>query len=197
MKINFDKNDGLVPAIIQDNNTGKVLMLAYMNEAALKKTREEGRVTFYSRSRNRQWTKGETSGNYLTCVEILSDCDGDTLLIKAVPAGPVCHKGKDTCFNEKNRSSNFLFDLEKIITDRRLKPKPTSYTCRLFKQGMNRIAQKVGEEATEVVIAAMDSDKKTLRSEIADLFYHLLVLMVYRKIDLAGVSALLAKRHNK
>jgi phosphoribosyl-ATP pyrophosphohydrolase/phosphoribosyl-AMP cyclohydrolase len=198
MKVNFEKNNGLIPAIIQDNNTGKVLMLAYMDEAALKKTQEEGRVTFYSRSRNRLWTKGEISGNYLTCTEILPDCDGDTLLIKAIPSGPVCHKGNETCFNEKNRSSvNFLYELEKIITDRQTNPKPSSYTCRLFQQGINRIAQKVGEETTEVIIAALDTNSENINSEIADLLYHLLVLMVYKKIDLAQISDLLEKRHNK
>jgi len=198
MKINFDKNNGLVPVIIQDSNTGKVLMLAYMDKAALKKTREAGRVTFYSRSRKRLWTKGESSGNYLSCVEILPDCDGDTLLIKAIPSGPVCHKGNDTCFDEKNEASpDFLYQLEKIIADRRINPKPTSYTSRLFKQGLNRIAQKVGEEATEVIIAAVDKDSENIKSEIADLLYHLLVLMACKKIDLTQISDVLEKRHYK
>lgn len=198
MKIDFSKNKGLVPAIIQDSNTGKVLMLAYMDEAALKKTQEEGRVTFYSRSKNRLWTKGERSGNYLSSLEIITDCDGDTLLIKAIPSGPVCHTGTDTCFAEKNRdSSNFLFELEKIINDRKLNPKPDSYTCSLFEQGLNRLVQKVGEEATEVIIAALDQKVDHLREEIADLLYHLLVLMASKKISLDQIMTVLIDRHKK
>jgi phosphoribosyl-ATP pyrophosphohydrolase/phosphoribosyl-AMP cyclohydrolase len=196
MKIDFTKNNGLVPAIIQDINTGKVLMLAYMDEAALKKTREEGRVTFFSRSKKRLWTKGEISGNFLTCVEILTDCDSDTLLIKAIPSGPVCHKGWDTCFAEKNLdSANFLFELEKIIIDRKHNPKPDSYTSRLFEQGLNRIAQKVGEEGVEVLIAAMDKNGEQIKNEVADLLYHLLVLLVLKKISLEQIMQILINRH--
>jgi phosphoribosyl-ATP pyrophosphohydrolase/phosphoribosyl-AMP cyclohydrolase len=198
MKLNFQKGDGLIPAIIQDDNTGKVLMLAYMDQAALKKTRQERRVTFYSRSKKRLWTKGEVSGNYLTCKKILTDCDGDTLLIKAIPSGPVCHKGTDTCFKEKNSALNFLTELESIIADRKKNPRENSYTSRLFKEGINRIAQKVGEEATEVIIAAMESRKnRQLKDEVADLVYHLLVLLRVKGITLSQVIQILSSRHKK
>ncbi len=197
MKLDFKKGNGLIPAIIQDEQTGRVLMLAYMDEAALKKTREKGQVTFYSRSKKRLWTKGEVSGNYLTCKKILTDCDSDTLLIKVDPAGPVCHKGSDTCFNEKNSNGNFLDELEKIIADRKINPQKTSYTSRLFSAGLNRIVQKVGEEATEVIIAALDKKRDRLENEIADLLYHLLVLMTCKKVTIAQVVNVLKKRHHK
>jgi phosphoribosyl-ATP pyrophosphohydrolase/phosphoribosyl-AMP cyclohydrolase len=197
MKLDFKKGNGLIPAVIQDERTGKVLMLAYMDQAALKKTREKGQVTFFSRSKKRLWTKGEVSGNYLACQKILTDCDGDTLLIKAVPAGPVCHKGTDTCFNEKNSSTDFLVELENIIADRKINPQKKSYTSSLFSEGLNRIAQKVGEETTEVIIAALDKKKERLENEIADLLYHLLVLMASRKVTLAQVVNVLEKRHHK
>jgi len=197
MKLDFKKGNGLIPAIIQDDQTGRVLMLAYMDKAALKRTREKGQVTFYSRSKKRLWTKGEVSGNYLTCKKILTDCDGDTLLIKAVPRGPVCHQGTDTCFKEINSGTNFLAELENIIADRKINPQKTSYTSRLFSAGLNRIAQKVGEEATEVIIAAMDKEGDHLENEIADLLYHLLVLMALKKVALVQVVKVLEKRHHK
>ena len=197
MKLDFKKGNGLIPAIIQDDRTGRVLMLAYMDKAALKRTREKGQVTFYSRSKKRLWTKGEVSGNYLTCKKILTDCDGDTLLIKAVPRGPVCHKGNDTCFKEMNSSTDFLAELENIIADRKINPQKTSYTSRLFSAGLERIAQKVGEEATEVIIAAMEKKGDRLENEIADLLYHLLVLMALKKVTLVQVVKVLEKRHHK
>ncbi|MFH2024931.1 MAG: bifunctional phosphoribosyl-AMP cyclohydrolase/phosphoribosyl-ATP diphosphatase HisIE, partial [bacterium] len=175
MKIDFDR--GLIPAIVQDDQTGKVLMLGYMNRIAYEKTLETGKVTFFSRSRQQLWTKGETSGNFLLSKEILIDCDGDTLLVKANPAGPICHTGADTCFKEINRDSRvFLFVLEKIIADRKANPKPGSYTNKLFDAGINRIAQKIGEEATEVVIDAVSDNVPGMKKEVADLLYHLLVL---------------------
>jgi phosphoribosyl-ATP pyrophosphohydrolase/phosphoribosyl-AMP cyclohydrolase len=196
MKIDFDKNNGLVPAVIQDSRTGKVLMLGYMDEAALKKTQTEGQVTFYSRSKKRLWTKGETSGNYLTAVEILTDCDGDTLLIKAIPSGPVCHRGWDTCLQEKNTEANFLFQLESVIEDRKAHPQETSYTSSLFAAGLERIAQKVGEEACEVVIAALSSQKEdSLKNEVADLLYHLLVLLSAKNVSVNQIMETLAGRH--
>ncbi len=196
MKLNFEKNSGLIPAIVQDANTGKVLMLAYMNEEALLKTRETGLVTFFSRSRQKLWTKGETSGNYLHLKEILPDCDGDTLLIKAVPAGPVCHTGSDTCFSEKNTASiDFLSQLEALIASRKKELPEGSYTTRLFKMGIKKIAQKVGEEATEVVIDAVTNNKKRLLEETADLMYHLLVLLKAHDLSLADVAQVLEKRH--
>jgi phosphoribosyl-ATP pyrophosphohydrolase/phosphoribosyl-AMP cyclohydrolase len=197
MKLDFKKGNGLLPAIIQDEQTGRVLMLGYMDQAALKKTRAKGRITFYSRSKKRLWTKGEVSGNFLACKKILTDCDGDTLLIKAIPSGPVCHKGTDTCFKEKNQNINFLAELESIIADRKINPRATSYTSSLFAEGLNRIAQKVGEEATEAIIAALNKKQDRLENEIADLLYHLLVLMAFKKVTLARVVTVLEKRHHK
>lgn len=198
MNANFEKGNGLVPAIIQDEMTNKVLMLGYMNEEALTKTKKIGKVTFFSRSKNRLWTKGETSENYLLVKDIKMDCDQDTILIKATPKGPTCHTGADTCFNELNtQQSDFLFQLEKIISDRKEYPSEKSYTSSLFKSGINKIAQKVGEEATEVVIDAMDNNRERLKEETADLLYHLLVLLVEKEISLSEVSELLEKRHTK
>jgi phosphoribosyl-ATP pyrophosphohydrolase/phosphoribosyl-AMP cyclohydrolase len=198
MKFNFKKNDGLLPAIIQDSQSGKVLMLAYMNEAALEKTRKEGRVTFYSRSRQRLWTKGETSGNYLIMQEILEDCDRDAILIKARPTGPVCHTGSDTCFNENNHSqSSFFYQLENLIRNRKKQLPAGSYTTALFKKGINKIAQKVGEEATETIIEALSGDNQRLQEEVADLIYHLLVLLVERNVSLAEIEQILIGRHIK
>lgn len=195
MNIDFAKGDGLVPAIIQDANTNKVLMLGYMNEAALEKTRAEGRVTFYSRSKNRLWTKGETSGNFLNLVDIKVDCDQDTLLVSVHPAGPACHTGNDTCFNETNRSDNFLTQLESVIQDRKDNPSDKSYTTSLFQKGINKIAQKVGEEAVELVIEAKDDDKDLFLNEAADLTYHLLVLLVEKGYQWEEVLEILRKRH--
>lgn len=194
MNIAFDK--GLVPAIVQDNETKKVLMLGYMNKEAYDKTLETGRVTFFSRSRQRLWTKGETSGNFLLLKEILLDCDGDTLLVKAQPTGPVCHTGTETCFDEQNRDvRDFLYRLEAVIADRKANPQPGSYTNKLLDAGIRRIAQKVGEEATEVVIDAVDGDNLRVKEEIADLMYHLLVLLAEKGISLAEIMTVLEKRH--
>ncbi len=198
MNVNYEKGNELIPAVIQDDKTNKVLMLGYMNEEALTKTKEIGKVTFFSRSKNRLWTKGETSENYLLVKDIKMDCDLDTILIKATPKGPTCHTGADTCFNEVNtKQSDFLFQLEKIISDRKENPSEKSYTSSLFKSGINKIAQKVGEEATEVVIDAMDNNRERLKEETADLLYHLLVLLAEKEISLFDVSELLEKRHTK
>ncbi|HOG75384.1 MAG TPA: bifunctional phosphoribosyl-AMP cyclohydrolase/phosphoribosyl-ATP diphosphatase HisIE [Candidatus Marinimicrobia bacterium] len=198
MNIDFTKNNGLLPAIIQDEKTGKVLMLGYMNRESYEKTKATGRVTFFSRSRQALWTKGETSGNFLEVKEILSDCDGDTLLIKVKPTGPTCHTGADTCFNEKNIAEKpFIFELEEIIRDRRNNPKPGSYTNKLFDAGNERIAQKVGEEATEVVIDAVTGNEMRLPEEVADLLYHLLVLLVAKDVALDDIMNVLEKRHRK
>jgi phosphoribosyl-ATP pyrophosphohydrolase/phosphoribosyl-AMP cyclohydrolase len=196
MNIDFDKSGGLVPAIVQDANTGKVLMLGYMNRAAYEKTRQTQKVTFFSRSRQELWTKGETSGNFLNLKEIRVDCDGDTLLVKAQPVGPTCHTGADTCFDEINAPVRpFLWELEKIIADRKIRPKPDSYTNKLFAKGINKIAQKVGEEATEVVIDAVANDISQMKEEIADLLYHLLVLLAEKKVSLNEIMSVLEKRH--
>jgi len=195
MKVDFEKGDGLVPAIIQDAATNKVLMLGYMNEAALKKTQEEQRVTFFSRTKQRLWTKGETSGNFLNVVSIAEDCDEDTLLIKVKPVGPVCHTGADTCFEETNRSDNFLLHLEQVIQDRRDNPSEKSYTTSLFKKGINKVAQKVGEEAVELVIEAKDDNKDLFMGEAADLMYHYLVLLAAKNFELKEVIEVLKQRH--
>ena len=201
--IQFDKSiDGLVPAVIQDIRTDKVLMLGYMNLEALEKTKKEGTVTFFSRSKQRLWTKGETSGNFLFVNEIIADCDGDTLLIKATPAGPTCHTGSDTCFGEKNSQDEpvgeafFLNYLQKkVIRERKLNPSEESYTSSLFQKGINRIAQKVGEEAAEVVIEAKDDDNELFKNEVSDLLFHLLVLLEQKNIDLDEVIDVLRSRH--
>ncbi len=196
MKLDFEKNNGLLPAIVQDADSGIVLMLGYMNRESLQKTRESGRVTFFSRSRQCLWTKGETSGNFLYVESILEDCDGDTLLIKARPAGPVCHTGADTCFNESNnRPFLFLSRLERIIDGRRRTMPEGSYTTHLFKEGLKRIAQKVGEEATETILEAMAGDKELLCEESADLLYHLLVLWSAAGVSMQQVEDVLHRRH--
>jgi len=198
MNIDFEKSGGLLPAIIQDAVTGKVLMLGYMNQESYQKTLTTGKVTFYSRSRRQLWTKGETSGNFLMFKEVKVDCDGDTLLIKANPIGPVCHTGNDTCFNEINSADlDFLNYLEKVIQDRQINPRAGSYTNQLFDAGIKKIAQKVGEEATELVIDAVDGDINRIKEEAADLLYHLLVLLVNREIALKDVIRVLEKRHKK
>jgi phosphoribosyl-AMP cyclohydrolase / phosphoribosyl-ATP pyrophosphohydrolase len=195
MKLNFDKyTDGLIPAIIQDSNTGDVLMLGFMDKAALKKTRKSGLVTFYSRSRQQLWTKGETSGNRLQVKEILPDCDADTLLIKAEPAGPVCHNGTDTCFGESNEPTNFLFKLESIIKTRKTNPVTNSNTSRLFAKGLNKIAQKVGEEAVELIIESKDQNDDLFKAEAADLLYHFLVLCVEKNIEFRDILETLEQR---
>lgn len=194
--IDFNKSQGLVPVIIQDANTLRVLMLGYMNEEALKKTRAEGRVTFYSRSKQRLWTKGETSGNFLEVVGISVDCDQDTLLIKAHPQGPVCHTGADTCFNELNHDDlGFLKQLEAVIKSRKGAAPDSSYTAKLFHKGINKIAQKVGEEAVELIIEAKDEDMTLFQNECADLLYHLMVLLEAKGTSLGEVVDVLVERH--
>ena len=196
MNIDFKKGNGLVPAIVQDERSNKVLMLGYMNEEAYQKTLETKKVTFYSRSRETLWTKGESSGNFLDLVSISVDCDGDTLLVKALPEGPVCHTGADTCFGDTNQDfTYFINELEKIIAERKANPSSSSYTNKLFEKGISRIAQKVGEEATEVVIEAMANNKELLKEEISDLIYHLLVLMSARDISLEDINLTLKNRH--
>jgi phosphoribosyl-ATP pyrophosphohydrolase/phosphoribosyl-AMP cyclohydrolase len=192
--INFEKQHGLVPCIVQDAQTNVVLMLGFMNEEAYEKTVREKQVTFYSRSKKRLWTKGETSGNTLAVVEIIQDCDNDTLLIRANPTGPVCHTGSATCFNEKNDAWS-LGALENIIVDRKQNPKEGSYTTTLLKSGINKVAQKVGEEAVELVIEAKDDDKERFLNEAADLMYHYLVLLTAKNYSLNDVQEVLRKRH--
>lgn len=195
--MDFAKQGGLIPAIIQDAETQQVLMLGYMNEEALAKTRAEGRVTFFSRSKNRLWTKGETSGNFLEVREILADCDQDTLLIRVQPAGPVCHTGSDTCFDERNVPSiHFLETLGSVIRERHEKMEEGSYTVSLFRKGINKIAQKVGEEAVETIIEAKDDNDELFLNETADLMYHLLVLLEAKGKSLADVAELLRTRHS-
>ncbi len=188
--------DSLVPAIVQDAVSQKVLMLGFMNEEALKKTKAEGRVTFFSRSKQRLWTKGETSNHYLEVKQILTDCDQDTLLIKAIPAGPVCHTGADTCFNERNPSFSLEL-LEDIITDRKDHPAGKSYTSSLFRKGINKIAQKLGEEAVEMVIECKDENRDKFLEEAADLLFHFLVTLRAKDCRLEDVTEILAQRHGK
>jgi phosphoribosyl-ATP pyrophosphohydrolase/phosphoribosyl-AMP cyclohydrolase len=200
--MDYQKLNGLVPAIIQDATTDTVLMLGFMNAEALEKTRKEGIVTFFSRTRNRLWTKGEESGNFLHVVEILKDCDKDTLLIKANPAGPVCHTGSDTCFNETNTPHQeplgieFISELQELIQTRKDQLPEGSYTTSLFKEGINKIAQKVGEEAVELVIEAKDDNDELFLNEAADLVYHLLVLLSAKGKDIKDVTAVLEQRHS-
>ena len=205
MEIDFYKMDGLVPAIIQDAQTDKVLMLGFMNEEAYKKTVETGKVTFWSRTRNTLWTKGETSGNFLNVVEILNDCDQDTLLIKANPVGPVCHTGADTCWNEKNphKPANskdnallFLSELQDFIEKRHEEMPEGSYTTSLFKDGLNRMAQKVGEEALELVIEACNGTNERMIYEGSDMLYHLIVLLTSKGRGIEDMAAELRERHN-
>ena len=198
MKIDFNKNqNGLVPTIIQDATTRKVLMLGYMNEEAYTKTVSLNKVTFFSRTKNRLWTKGEESGNFLIVASIKNDCDNDTLLIEANPVGPTCHTGSDTCWNETNEAQSFLPTLEAVITDRRTNPTDKSYTASLFKKGMNKIAQKVGEEAVEVVIEAKDNGDNLFLNESADLLFHYLILLQAKGFTLKDVEAILKERHQK
>lgn len=195
MKIDFSKyKDGLVPAIVQDAKTKTVLMLGFLNNEALEKTKEIKKVTFFSRSKNRLWTKGEESGNFLLVESITADCDNDTLLIKVNPVGAVCHTGTDTCFNEKN-SGDFLSALEKTIFDRKNNPSDKSYTSSLFAKGINKIAQKVGEEAVEIVIEAKDNNDDLFLGEAADLLFHYLILLQAKNKNLDQVIEVLKKRH--
>jgi phosphoribosyl-AMP cyclohydrolase / phosphoribosyl-ATP pyrophosphohydrolase len=195
MNPDFSKySDGLVPVIVQDSTSKKVLMLGFMNEVAFNKTSIEGKVTFFSRSKQRLWTKGETTGNFLIVNEILTDCDNDTLLIKASPVGPVCHTGADTCFNENN-SQFTLEKLEQIIAERKENKTDTSYTSALFTKGINKIAQKVGEEAVELIIESKDDDKNKFLNEAADLLFHYLILLRAKDYSLKDVEQVLAERH--
>lgn len=194
MNIDFAKYaDGLAPAVVQDQSSRQVLMVGFMNAAALERTIETKRVTFYSRSKRRLWTKGEMSGNFLDVNEVVSDCDNDTLLIKATPAGPVCHTGNETCFGEFN-NGDFLYELELLIHRRKNWPVAGSYTSELFSDGLNRIAQKVGEEAVEAILASKDADKTAFVSEIADLLYHVLVLLAEKEVELGDVVDTLRTR---
>ncbi|HBK89783.1 MAG: bifunctional phosphoribosyl-AMP cyclohydrolase/phosphoribosyl-ATP diphosphatase HisIE [Cyclobacteriaceae bacterium] len=194
MELNFNKMNGLLPCVVQDAQTEKVLMLGFMNKEAYQKTIDEKRVTFFSRSRERLWTKGETSGNYLEVVTMIPDCDRDTLLIKAKPRGIVCHTGADTCFQEKNQKAGLGF-LEAVIDERKRNPKSGSYTNHLFHHGINKIAQKVGEEAVELVIEAKDNDRTRFLNEAADLMYHYLVLLSAKGYTTADVEQVLRERH--
>jgi phosphoribosyl-ATP pyrophosphohydrolase/phosphoribosyl-AMP cyclohydrolase len=197
MKPDFNKfPDKLVPVIVQDAATNKVLMLGYMNEEAYDKTIVDAQITFFSRSKQRLWTKGETSGNFLFVKEILNDCDNDCLLIKANPVGPVCHTGADTCFNEMN-DGNFLYLLEKIIQSRKETKQEGSYVNSLFAKGINKIAQKVGEEAVEVVIEAKDDNDELFMNEAADLLFHYLILLNAKGKSLRDVESVLRARHKK
>lgn len=198
MTIDFDKMNGLVPAIIQDAKTRNVLMLGYMNKEAYDKTVETGKVTFFSRTKNRLWTKGETSGNFLNVVSIKNDCDNDTLLIQVHPQGPVCHTGTDTCWGEKNESSPlaFLSELQDFIETRYKEMPEGSYTTSLFKDGLNRMAQKVGEEALEAVIEAVNGTDERLIYEGSDMLYHLIVLLTSKGLRIEQMVEELQKRHN-
>lgn len=189
--------DGLLPAVVQDANTGVVLMLGYMNSEALAQTQATGLVTFFSRSRQQLWTKGESSGNVLRLKDIRLDCDRDALLIKAEPAGPVCHTGEDTCWGEINKSAGFLKELENIIEKRRKAPPENSYTARLLAGGIPKIAQKVGEEAVETVIEALGNHREHFLNETADLLYHLLALLAAKDVRLEEVESVLQSRHAK
>ena len=197
MNINFTKYaDGLVPAIVQDTNTKTVLMLGFMNQAAVDATLAEGKVTFYSRSKNRLWTKGEESGNFLNYISMSLDCDQDSLLIQANPEGPVCHMGTDTCWGEdNNKSIAFLNKLEQIIADRKKADPSSSYVASLFAKGINKIAQKVGEEAVEMVIEAKDNNEQLFLDESADLLFHYMILLQSKGYALADVAKVLAQRH--
>ena len=197
MVIDFEKMGGLIPAIVQDNDTNKVLMLGFMNEEAYEKTMQTGKVTFFSRTRNCLWTKGETSGNVLKVISVLVDCDNDTLLVKAHPTGPVCHTGADTCFGEKNEEAiMFLKYLQNVIERRRQEMPEGSYTTSLFMKGINRMAQKVGEEAVETVIEATNGTDDRLIYEASDLIYHLIVLLTSKGMRIEDLAKELKKRHN-
>jgi phosphoribosyl-AMP cyclohydrolase / phosphoribosyl-ATP pyrophosphohydrolase len=196
MTLNFDKLNGLIPAIVQDNNTQKVLMLGFMNQEAFEKTQAEKVVTFYSRTKKRLWKKGEESGNVLDVVEITADCDNDSILIKAHPHGPVCHTGTDTCFNEDNENIlSFIKYLQDLIDRRKTEMPEDSYTTKLFQKGINKIAQKVGEEAVELVIEAKDSNDELFLNEAADLIFHFLVLLTAKKYRIEDVINILKTRH--
>lgn len=193
MEPDFSKGNGLIPVIIQHHDTLQVLMLGYMNAEALQKTRNEGKVTFFSRSKNRLWTKGETSDNYLWVKEIRLDCDADTLLIKAIPEGPACHTGATSCFKEET-AKGFVYRLEQTIADRIAEPSEGSYTASLYKRGINKMAQKVGEEAVELIIEAKDSNDELFKNEAADLLYHYLILLRAKECTFSDIEAVLKER---
>ena len=197
MNLNYSKAGGLIPAAVQDAATGKVLMVGFMNEEAYQKTVDSKLATFYSRTRNRLWTKGEESGNFLDVVDILEDCDNDTLLLKVHPRGPVCHTGADTCFGEENdhEGIRFLEYLQELISTRRKEMPQGSYTTKLFESGINKIAQKVGEEAVELVIEAKDQNDELFLNEAADLMYHFIVLLAAREYSIKDVANALKARH--
>jgi phosphoribosyl-AMP cyclohydrolase / phosphoribosyl-ATP pyrophosphohydrolase len=197
IKVDFEKfKDGLAPAIVQDSQTDKVLMLGFMNQEAMDRTMKDGKVVFFSRSKGRLWMKGEESGNFLLLQSMEADCDQDTLLIKAVPLGPVCHTGADTCWNEKNHREDFLVCLEEIIQQRKEQADPeNSYVANLFEKGINKIAQKVGEEAVELVIEAKDHNEQLFLNEAADLLFHYLILLNAKGFNLQDVTDVLRKRH--
>ncbi len=200
MKIDFEKGDGLVPVIVQDIASKTVLMLGYMNQEAIDKTVSSGKVTFFSRSKNRLWTKGETSGNFLEYISMEEDCDHDTILVKVNPIGPVCHTGSTTCFNDDQLANNklgFIATLEGIIKNRRENQTDQSYTSSLFKKGINKIAQKVGEEAVEVVIEAKDDNEELFLNESADLLFHYLILLQAKGFTIDDVLGVLEERHKK
>lgn len=197
MKINYDPQTGLIPVIIQDSNTLQVLMLGYMNAEALKKTEEEKKVTFFSRSKNRLWTKGESSGHFLMVNSIKLDCDQDTLLIKATAMGPTCHTGKSSCFEDEVSPRGFLYVLEQIIANRISTNEQNSYTNNLYHRGLNKVAQKVGEEAVELIIEAKDTNAYLFKNEAADLLFHLLVLFKMKQVTLEDIEAILLLRSKK
>jgi len=195
-QIDFGKNKGLVPAVIQDAQTGKVLMMGYMNEESIRVTQEAGKVTFYSRSKERLWTKGESSANYLNLVDILVDCDEDTLLIKVNPDGPTCHTGTDTCWGENNTDQlQFLDYLTSVIHTRKNEDPEKSYTAKMFQKGINKLAQKVGEEAVELVIEAKDNNDDLFKNEAADLLFHYMMLLEAKGFELKDVISILQERH--
>ncbi|GHE61783.1 MULTISPECIES: bifunctional phosphoribosyl-AMP cyclohydrolase/phosphoribosyl-ATP diphosphatase HisIE [Roseivirga] len=197
-QVDFEKENGLVPAIIQDLKTAKVLMLGYMNKEALEKTLHTGKVTFFSRSKQRLWTKGETSENYLQLKSVAVDCDSDSLLVLVEPKGPTCHTGSDTCWDEINVNNiQFLSYLTQVIKERKQLPTDESYVARLFSKGINKVAQKVGEEAVEVVIEAKDNDEKLFLNESADLLFHLMMLLEAKGYTLNEVVSILKERHDK
>ncbi|MEP7323033.1 MAG: bifunctional phosphoribosyl-AMP cyclohydrolase/phosphoribosyl-ATP diphosphatase HisIE [Saprospiraceae bacterium] len=195
--LKFDADSGLIPVIIQDDATNKVLMLGYMNQEALSQTQSTKQVTFYSRSKQRLWTKGETSGHFLSLISIATDCDNDTLLIKVIPHGPTCHEGYDTCFQEENKQVDFMKELEGLIIDRKNNPRPGSYTTSLFESGVQKIAQKVGEEAVETILEAQSDNTNALVYEASDMIYHLLVLLQAKDSSWQDVLDELIKKHQK
>lgn len=195
--LDFKKENGLIPAIIQDAVSGKVLMLGFMNAEALSITQESGKVTFYSRSKQRLWTKGETSHNFFYVKSISTDCDNDTLLIKVNPVGPACHEGYDTCFQEVNQAGDFILQLESLIADRKVNPQKGSYTTSLFESGIQKIAQKVGEEAVETILEAQATNDQAMIYEASDLVYHLLVLLQAKGLSWSDVVNQLIAKHKK